>query len=570
MNKSGKITRAFIWLSGACAENLDDCPSWERRKYVAFGATVLVPCVFALIAAAYVVSTLTSDWRIIATVAVCWGFIIMTVDRALLATYRAYQGFFRKLSQLGLRVIVAVLMGITISHPLTLLLFKDTIGSVIEKDRDAEINQVRVNSTTLKKQVESKINGLDGEIAESRKKWDETFNAKFLAGEEEKVSKKNGENDKAKTELEKAITEAQLPTKEKLLAVEKELATLEEQSKKVQTDLDFWQKEFEREVNGQRSGIVGLGPRAKSVQQDQLSWRRDETKRLSGLLDVRTNERNQMRAELTNLDQTLTAAAETNATEKAMKLKQEATRMDLLRGQVQQEQADQFVTQQNQIRATLKAQIDSKIEQNKAMQEEISKLNADENKRITELRAEPRRDILKQTLALHRMFKDGAEGGQFALMAYGVLTLLFMMVDTIPVMVKFFSKPGPYDTLVDCDEVRFDNERDTFLKSYRRYMEELGGRKLLHLTRHKPLEQALVEGVDRSRVAKEFLESLIELEKTFEARIHAERAAMLQSGAGNNSERIAMLQHMAETFYKDLRSRMEQFFTNADASRSVG
>ncbi len=569
MEKSGKITRAFIWLSGASGENLDDCPAWERRKYVAFGATVLVPCVFALIAAAYAVSTLTNDWRVIATMALAWGFIIMTVDRALLATYRAYQGFFRKLSQLGLRVIVAALMGITISHPLTLLLFRDTIGSVIEKDRDAEINQVRANSSGLKKQVETKITALDGEIAASQKKWDDSFSAKFLAGEEEKEAKKNGAENKARTELEKAIADAQLPAKGNLMVVEKDLATLEEQSKKLQADLDYWQREFEREVNGQRSGIIGLGPRATSIQQDQLAWRREEAKRLAGLLSVRTNDRNQLRAEFVNIEQTLTAAAETKSTEQALKLKQEAIRLETLRGQVQQQQADQFVTQQNQIRATLKAQIDAKIEQSKAMQEEIMKLDKDETTRVAALRAEPRRDILKQTLALHRLFNEGAEGGRFALVAYLVLTLLFMMVDTIPVMVKFFSKPGPYDTLVDCDEVRFDNERGTFLKSYNRYMEELGGGKLLHLTRHKPLEQALVEGVDRSRVAKEFLESLIELEKTFEARIHSEREAMLQSGTRDNSERIAMLQHMAETFYKDLRNRMEQFFTNADASRSI-
>src|SRR4051794_17526314 len=102
MNQSGFFTRMFFWLSGASTENLDDCPSWERRKYVAFGATVLVPCVFAMIAAAYAVSTLTDNLWTIVSVALAWAFIILTVDRALLATYRAYQSFFRKISQLGL------------------------------------------------------------------------------------------------------------------------------------------------------------------------------------------------------------------------------------------------------------------------------------------------------------------------------------------------------------------------------------------------------------------------------------------------------------------------------------
>ena len=43
MNRPGTIKRIFFWLSGAGTETLEDCPNWEQRKYVAFGATVLVP-----------------------------------------------------------------------------------------------------------------------------------------------------------------------------------------------------------------------------------------------------------------------------------------------------------------------------------------------------------------------------------------------------------------------------------------------------------------------------------------------------------------------------------------------
>jgi len=568
MNRSDFLTRMFFWLSGASTENLEDCPAWERRKYVAFGATVLVPCVFALLAAAYAVSTLTENVEIIATVAVAWAFIILTVDRALLATYRAYQSFFRKGSQLALRFVVAGLMGITISHPLTLLLFRDTIHAEIEKDRDAEIAHVRADFTGEKKLVETKIAGLTAEIAATQKRWDESFNAKFLAGEDEKEARQVDEK-KAKTELEKKIAEAQQPTAEKLESVQKEIATTEEQSKKLQGELDFWQKEFEREVNGQRSGIVGLGPRAKSIHEDQLAWRQDESKRLAAVLDARTRERTELRAELANIDQTLNAEAQTKATELAAKQKTEAERLDALKRQVQQQQADMFVDQQNQIRTTLKAQIEARLDQTKAMQAELLKLDKDEGIRVDALRAEPRRDILKQTLALHHLFNEGAQGGRFALTAYVVLTLLFMLVDTIPVMIKFFSKPGPYDTLVDLDEVRYDQERVCFLSNYRRYMNELAGGRLMHLTRHKPLEQALIEGVERSRVAKEFLESLMETEKAFEARVRAEREAMAQSGKGELGERTAMLQQMAEAFYKDLMTRMERFFAEANVRRAV-
>ncbi len=568
MHQSGFFTRMFFWLSGASTENLNDCPSWERRKYVAFGATVLVPCVFALIAAAYTVSTLTDNMWVICGVALAWAFIILTVDRALLATYRAYQSFFRKISQLGLRVVVAGLMGITISHPLTLLLFKDTVSSVIEKERDAEIVQVRKDGAAGKHEVEIKITALDRDIAAARVKWDETFSAAFLAGGEQKEAV-TGDEKKRRMDLEKMILEAQAPTSERLQEITKEITTLVEQSKKLQGELDFWQKEFEREVNGQRSGLVGLGPRAMSIQEDQLIWRRDESKRLAVLLQARTKDKNDLLAEFAGIEQGLTAAAATKATELAMKQKQEEARLDVLKRQVQQQQADQFVEQQNQIRATLKSQIDARIDQTKVLQSQLVKLGEDENSRVALIRAEPRRDILKQTLALHQLFKEGAEGGVFALTAYVVLTFLFMLVDTIPVMVKFFSKPGPYDTMVDCDEVRFDRERDTFLASYKRYMDELSSGRLLHLTRHKPLEQALIEGVDRTRVAKEFIENLMDLEKTFEARVQTERLAIAASGSQDLAGRLAMLEHMAETFYGDLRMRMEKFFANADPTRSV-
>lgn len=135
--------------------------------------------------------------------------------------------------------------------------------------------------------------------------------------------------------------------------------------------------------------------------------------------------------------------------------------------------------------------------------------------------------------------------------------MLFMLVDTIPLVVKFFSKPGPYDTLLDREEVKFNRERTAFLTSFNRYMKELGESKLLHLTQNKPLERALIEGVDRSRAAKEFLEHLMELERSFDEKIRVAREAASSSGLAFKAD---MLEDMARTFYADLRSRMETFF----------
>jgi len=550
---------------------LESCPAWERRKYSAFGATVLVPAAFALIAASYAISTLTSDWRVIAPVAIVWSFIILTVDRALLATYRAYQSFVRKMAQFALRIVVAALMGMTIAHPMALLLFRDTINSVVEADRQNEIDAERAKGLAARKAVEARLPVVEQEIASAREKWNETFSAKFLEGEENQGGKPMSEDEKkAQAALDKQITEATAALKDQVAALEKQILTEDAANKKLATELNFWQTEFEKEVNGQRSGILGLGPRAKSIQDDQLAWRRLESKRLAGVLESLTAQRTQLNADLDATARLVTDTFNAKAADLAAKQKAEEARLNALRVQVQQQHADQFVVQQNGLRGTLQKQIDAQLEQLKGLHSEVERLAQDETTRVAGIRAELRKDILTQTLALHRLFEDGNQGGQFAYWAYIILTLLFMLVDTIPLVVKFFSKPGPYDTLLDLDEVRYDRERKSFLTSFHRYMDGLTSGPFLHLTRNKPLEAALIEGVDRSRAAKEFLEHLLELEKSFEEKVRIERERIASETVSERAtQKIALLEEMVQAFYTDLRGRMEQFFNPETVRRAA-
>jgi len=573
MTISRRFKHVFFWLSGAGAETLEQCPNWEQRKYVAFGATVLVPTVFATIACAYAISTLTDNWKIIVPVSLAWAFIIMTIDRALLATYRSFQSWHRKLGQFSLRIVVAMLMGLTISHPLTLLLFQDTIHSVIEEERTAEIAVVRENANTAKAVVEGKIAGLEAEIADQRTEFNGTWEAKFaVENADAGVLDPTADLDpELKAEVEQKTSAAVAPIVAKIEAADTKFTEENTKYETLQTELDHWQTEFEREVNGQRSGIVGLGPRARSIRDDQLAWRREEAKRIGEVLAFVTAQRNSFQDEKKATEDRLLQEYLGLAAEKADRLKAERERVAALQQQVQQQQADQFVGQQNAIRDTIAAQIDTRLKEMERLQGEVAQLGADEQERVEAIRAEPRRDILTQTLALHDLFLAGNDGGRFALMAYGVLALLFMLVDTIPLIVKFFSRTGPYDTLVDCEEVRFDKEREAFLKSYDRYMAELSDGRMLHLSPHnKPLEKSLIEGVDRSRAAKEFMEHLLNLEHAFEERVAEERELLAKmEGDKTQQARVAMLEEMAEAFYSDLRNRMSSFFDEESAKKAA-
>ncbi len=556
------LKRAFFWLSGAGTETLEQCPAWEQRKYVAFGATVLVPCAFAFIACAYALSTLTDNPRIIYPVAAVWAFIILTIDRALLAGYRAYASFFRKLSQFFLRLVVAVLMGITIAHPLVLLLFRDTISSVIEKDRAAEIEVIRSGFAGEKEKVRSQVTVLETALAEQRGKWNESFQARFILQDTEDAKTAiPGITADQQAELKTSIDEGTAPFRERLAVIENQSAEFSPQYAKLQTELGFWQAEFERELNGQRSGMRGEGPRARSIRSDQLEPRREESKRLGGLLEHLTAEKTTLQTQTRQAEAAAIQLFESKLAEIAAANKTEAGRVAGLKQKVESDQAGQFVTQQNALRDTIKQQIDTRLAELNRVQGELAAVATEEANRLAALRAEPRRDILTQTLALHALFQAGNEGGQFAFYTYLVLTLLFMLVDTIPLMVKFFTKPGPYDSLVDRDEITFDTEHRAFRQSRTRYMEQLSSGNLTAVTRNPRLEHALVDGVEHTRAAREFLDSLVEMEKSFAAKMILEE----QSIGMAESDKRAAFEAIKRRFYDDLHHRMEIFFTTRHA-----
>jgi len=552
------IKRLFFWLSGAGTETLEQCPAWEQRKYVAFGATVLVPCAFAFIACSYALSTVTDNPRIIYPVATVWAFIILAIDRALIAGYRAYLSFFRKISQFALRLVVAVLMGVTIAHPMVLMLFRDTIQSVVERERAAEIEVARAGFESRKESVRGEIQKLETSLAEQRQRWNDSFQAKFIIQEtEDAQSAIPGLSSAQQDELKAAIGEATRPFQERLEVVDAQIAELTPQYATLQTELGFWQSEFERELNGQRSGIAGEGPRARSIRDDQLQPRREEAKRIGGLLEHLTTEKSNLQTLAREAEAGAIAGFEARLSAIAEKNKAEAERVAALKQRVEEDQAGQFVAQQNTLRETIKLQIDTRLEQLQNTQNELAAIQAEESSRLQAMRDEPRRDILTQTLALHDLFKAGDRGGQFAFYTYIILTSLFMLVDTIPLVIKFFTKAGPYDSLVDRDEIVFESEHKAFRQSNLRYMDQLSGSNLITVTRNKRLEHALVDGVEHSRAAREFLDSLIEMEKSFAEKMRLEEQTV---GVGESDKRIA-LEAIKKRFYDDLHQRMEHFFS---------
>ncbi len=557
--------RIFFWLSGAGTHTLEQCPNWEQRKYVAFGATVLVPCLFAFIACAYAVSTLTNDPRLIYPIALIWSFIILAIDRALLASYRPYLRWHRKFGQFGLRFLVALLLGITISHPLTLMLFRDSVRSEIEKDRAAEVETARNMGAAQQERLENRIATVEEAISEQREKLTASYDVTFLQSPEdnaaERAAAKFSAGKEAADELVNRIALAQKPIQQKIAENTKLIEQLSPQLATVQGELDFWQKEYEREINGQRSGLVGVGPRARSVESDQLAWRRTEVLRLSGEVEHLVFETQRLQRELAAAESGLIAEFEAIQLTETALVQEQLLEQRELRRSIETSQAEKFVEQQDVVREGINRQIALRTEELQRLQSDLDALVEENRQSLEILRTEPRNDLLTQTLALHALFERGEEGGKFALTAYLLLIGLFLLVDTIPLVVKFFSKAGPYDTLVDRDEVRFEKDHLAYISNYSRYIDRAMAQGLASVTREQPLEEALIAGIERSRAAKVFIESLVELEQAFQERMRAEREALAQQADNATiARRMEVLEVMAASFQADMKHRMEQFF----------
>lgn len=130
-----RLERGLLWLSGASPAILATCPESEQKKHAALGGAVLIPALLAIVTASFLLYTLNFNVYTIVSVALLWACIILLMDRALLATYRVSFSLWGKLAQLGLRLSIALLIAVTVAHPVVLLLFSERIDAAYNAGR---------------------------------------------------------------------------------------------------------------------------------------------------------------------------------------------------------------------------------------------------------------------------------------------------------------------------------------------------------------------------------------------------------------------------------------------------
>ena len=133
------------WLSTAEKELLIDCVV-DRNRYRIIGTTVLGTWAFATLAWTYFWSTITSNWIISILLGLFMGFIILTIDRALIKGINKFNK--TRVAPLLLRSLLAITLGTFMAQPAILFMFDKEIKlqSSLDNEKRKRAKQLEMDS----------------------------------------------------------------------------------------------------------------------------------------------------------------------------------------------------------------------------------------------------------------------------------------------------------------------------------------------------------------------------------------------------------------------------------------
>jgi hypothetical protein len=130
--------------------------------YPSVGALVLATAVLASLASAYAFFTVFQRPPIAILFGVLWGFMILNLDRLILTTFPKHENIPRQLLHAAPRIGLALLISITIAHPLLLRIFEPEIRDRIARDTDSsrsiiedKINEAHKQAARERERIEN-------------------------------------------------------------------------------------------------------------------------------------------------------------------------------------------------------------------------------------------------------------------------------------------------------------------------------------------------------------------------------------------------------------------------------
>ena len=504
-SSSDKWMRPLYWLAGARWETLQHCPATERERIAVLGSTVLIPTVMSFLGMIFYAKSRFAEppWFAVFGIALAWSFVIMNTDRILLATYRPFQPWWRKFMQVCFRFALAGVVSVAIAFPFCLDQYRSAISQRYQTEIQGKLNNLREKEAVKRRELAVALEKIRDDELAARKVLITDYNTKrdALTGQLPELQKAiiNTEtyaDERMEEERKRAgepdfVAPASGATRGVLAQIEAQKETLAKTKAELDERQDLHRRLVEaiaREALGQPNEFypevkkAGDGPRLKDMQA------RDR----GTVTDIRRLESSEaaQTAALLASDRQLAAArlSDKNAYLDALGSKRAAFVEEAKeRERIRKERLDKVTTEITDVETEQPLRLKRLGEQTAALEAE----NASGVKRADdeylpqiarhELKMKGVLDPMEETIGLYRVIflpapdadetERGEQGKKWIAGMFQFLVIFgtLFVLDLVPIMAKIFSRPGPYDVLVEHPEFVSNQNLRAFWANYGRH-----------------------------------------------------------------------------------------------------
>lgn len=204
----------FIWCSGASVEIVKKCDDKEISKYTNIGIVVFCVAFLSIFSATYFLSFAfntegTNFVWLYFPIGIIWGFIILSLDRAIVSTISKNDTLNIQILKSIPRVALALMIGIVVATPLEFKIFEKEVNNEILSKVDKIIKTNFENNFQGKLKLwEAKVNDAKKTYSEDKKTYADEISGKksgipgkgeraneYMRNELNSLSKLNSAND---------------------------------------------------------------------------------------------------------------------------------------------------------------------------------------------------------------------------------------------------------------------------------------------------------------------------------------------------------------------------------------
>lgn len=423
----------LYWLAGARQTTLAQLPESEKERIAILGSAVMIPTLLAFFGMyLYAASRFQSSRPIITLlIALAWAFIVMHVDRILMATYRPFQSRRRRALQVCFRIGLAAVISVAIAFPFCLEQYRGAITERLQGEYRQRLDGVH----RQERDARGLISQNDGAVvADLRSQLDKALAAgpadPALFAEE--LAKQQGQqrDDTARSFKQQLDGEA---------------ATALAQWKEISAHIRSVEQDLKDEARGRLAserggtGKPGQGAKFKELTRD--------LELLSKAEQAARQRYEQLLARASQVQPTappkdrLAALEPEQRSRFVNEAKARADRIEALRqtlAQAEQEQADHLAAHKRRFDPVIKSYT---------------------------AKAQGKFDPMEETIGLFKVIFVPESGGEqadpivqqykwiAALFQFSIIFGTLFLLDLIAILAKVMSRPGPYDVLVEFPEL---------------------------------------------------------------------------------------------------------------------